>query len=62
MPNNQSLYEQIISTYPELIEDTKVFAFQTIVLQNDGDGTGDYIAKWNYSKPIPESLKNYDRS
>lgn len=52
----ESLYEQIIAIYPEL-ENTDEFAKGSIRLQNDSDGTGDYIAKWEYSKPIPEGLK-----
>lgn len=50
-----SLYEQIINAYPEL---TAVeFSNGTIILQNDSDGAGDYIAEWNYSKPLPSNLK-----
>jgi hypothetical protein len=51
-----SLYEQIIATFSEL-EESRAFADGTIVLQNDSDGLGDYIAEWNYSKPIPQGLK-----
>ena len=29
----------------------------TIKLQDDSDGLGAYIAKWEYSKPIPAGLK-----
>ena len=50
-----TLYDQIIAAYPEL-EDS-LFRRQTIVVQNDSDGKGDYIAKWEYSKPIPDGLK-----
>jgi hypothetical protein len=50
-----TLWEQIVNTYPELTD--KDFGFQgSIRLQNDGDGAGDYIAKWEYSKPIPDGL------
>ena len=49
-----TLYEQIIAVYPEL-QDTDFI--NTIILQNDSDGIGDYIAKWEYSKPIPTGLK-----
>lgn len=50
-----SIYEQIIQAYPEL---TAVeFSNGTIILQNDSDGTCDYIAEWNYSKSIPYGLK-----
>lgn len=54
-----TLYEQIINDYPEL-SDNKLFD-ANIVLQNDSDGTGDYIKKWNYNKPIPDDLKEYFR-
>ena len=49
------IYEQIIEVYPELkIQD--FYPNGVINLQNDSDGVGDYIAKWEYSKPIPEGL------
>ena len=51
-----NLYEQIIAVYPEL-EGTDEFAFGSIRLQDDADGKGAYIAKWEYQKPIPEGLK-----
>ena len=51
-----SLYQEIIKALPELTE--KDFGSGgTITLQNDSDGAGDYIAKWDYSKPIPAGLK-----
>ena len=50
-----SLYDLIIETYPEL-GDSKEIGFGSIVLQNDSDGAGDYIAKWEYAKPLPEGL------
>jgi hypothetical protein len=41
------LYEKIISIYPELT--TEDFLPRgTIVLQNDSDGKGDYIASWSH--------------
>ena len=40
-----TLYEKIISIYPELEEKN----FETVIhLQNDSDGNGDYIAKWEH--------------
>jgi hypothetical protein len=48
------LYNKLIATYPELIDED--FARGKIRLQNDSDGVGDYIKKWEYSKPIPEGL------
>lgn len=49
-----NIYEIIIDTYPELT-DWKLFD-KHIILQNDSDGAGDYVAKWDYSQPIPEGL------
>ncbi len=50
-----TIYEQILETYPELSD--LVLFDKNIILQNDSDGLGDYIAKWDYSKPIPTGLK-----
>ena len=50
-----TLYEQIIAAYPEL-EGSDVFV-KNIILQDDSDGKGAFIAKWEYSKPIPNGLK-----
>ena len=61
MPKNKTVYDMIIATYPELAEDTKAFALQTIILQNDGDGAGDYIKTWNYSKPLTPELEAFYR-
>lgn len=47
------LYETIIDVYPELIE---LNFEKLVVLQDDSDGQGSYIAAWNYSKPIPKGL------
>jgi hypothetical protein len=51
-----TLYETILAAYPEL-EGTKSFMDGTIILQDDSDGKGAYIAKWEYTKPIPAGLK-----
>jgi len=51
-----SLFDQIVSIYPEL-SDTDFDNKGTIELRNDADGFGDYIKAWNYSKPIPDGLK-----
>jgi len=52
-----TLYEKIISLYPELtIYD---FVDGGIRLQNDSDGRGDYIAKWEHptlARPTQEQL------
>jgi len=53
-----SLYEKIIAIYPELtINDFTPGG--SIVLQNDSDGNGDYIAKWEHptlARPTEEQL------
>jgi hypothetical protein len=46
-----TLYEKIIALYPEL--STFDFASGVITLQNDSDGKGDYIAKWEHTLPKP---------
>ena len=51
-----TLFEKIKAIYPSL-EDMD---FVTVItLQNDSDGKGDYIAKWNHptlAKPTDEEL------
>ena len=51
-----TLFEKIKSLYPSL-EDKD---FMTVItLQNDSDGKGDYIAKWEHptlAKPTDEEL------
>ena len=49
------LWEQIIAAYPE-IKPTDNFIELGIYLQDDADGIGAYIEKWEYSKPIPDGL------
>lgn len=51
-----TLYEKIIAMYPEL---TDVDFHTSIELQNDSDGRGDYIAKWEHPtlpRPTEEQL------
>jgi hypothetical protein len=51
------MYEKIITLYPELADFD--FANGVITLQNDSDGKGDYIAKWEHptlAKPTDEEL------
>ena len=50
-----ALYDDLIAALPEL-ENSDAFD-KDIVLQNDSDGLGDFIAEWNYSKPIPDGMK-----
>ena len=49
-----NLFEIITEAYPEL---TPADFRRTIVLQDDADGQGAYIAEWNYSKPLPAGMK-----
>ena len=53
-----TLTEKIIVLYPELA--SYDFASGVITLQNDSDGKGDYIAKWEHptlAKPTEDQLK-----
>jgi hypothetical protein len=51
-----TLYEKVKALYPELQD----MDFMTvIILQNDSDGRGDYIAKWEHPtlpRPTEEQL------
>jgi len=52
-----NLHEKIIALYPELKDYN--FASSDIRLQNDSDGKGDYIAKWEHPtlpRPTDEQL------
>jgi hypothetical protein len=51
-----TLYDKVMVLYPELT--TQDF-LTTIRLQNDSDGNGDYIAKWEHptlARPTEEQL------
>ena len=51
-----TLYDKIKAIYPELQD---VDFITVIRLQNDSDGKGDYIAKWEHptlAKPTEEQL------
>jgi len=43
-----TLYEKIMTLYPSLTDDNFVKPNSAIILQNDSDGNGDYIAKWEH--------------
>jgi hypothetical protein len=51
-----TLYDKIMAIYPQLEQQN----FITVIhLQNDSDGKGDYIAKWEHptlAKPTQEQL------
>jgi hypothetical protein len=50
-----SKWETITTTYPELT-DNNFGRNGTIELHDEGDGI-DFIARWEYAKPIPNGLK-----
>jgi len=52
-----TLYEKIMEAYPELTMSDFTPHTGKINLQDDSDGLGAYIVKWEYSKPIPAGLK-----
>ena len=60
-----NLYEKIITIYPSIaidinnIDTTNPFINKQIILQNDNDGNGEYIAHWEHptlAKPTQEQL------
>ena len=53
------LVDKIKQLYPELTNNDFMPLTGTILLQNDSDGRGDYIAKWEHptlAKPTQEQL------
>jgi len=50
------LFTQITDVYPSLTEADFEPIKGIILLKDDGDGI-QYIAKWDYSQPIPSGLK-----
>ena len=54
-----TLYEKIMSIYPELNSEDFRPSTGTITLQNDSNGKSDYIAKWEHptlARPTDEEL------
>ena len=54
-----TLYEKIITIYPQLTSADFASPFETILLQNDSDGKGDYIKEWShptYPQPTQAQL------
>ena len=50
------LWKTISEFYNELtVEDFGRFG--SIELRDDSDGSGPYISKWEYSKPLPDGMK-----
>lgn len=58
-----TLYEKIIVIYPQLTNIDFILGIGTILLQNDSDGNGDYIVKWEhpeYPRPTDEQLASIE--
>ena len=56
-----SLAEKIMSLYPELTAEDLNPVFGSITVQDDSDGKGPYIAKWDHPtlpRPTEEQLAN----
>jgi hypothetical protein len=54
-----TLFEKIMAIYPQLTSADFNVDIGTITLQNDSDGKGDYIAKWEHPtlpRPTDEEL------
>lgn len=54
-----NLYQQITALYPELSQQKELFLDGTIQLQDDSDGNGPCIAKWEHPtllEPTQEQL------
>jgi len=52
-----TLYDKIMAIYPQLTDNDFI---TVITLQNDSDGKGDYIAKWEHptlAKPTVSDLQ-----
>lgn len=54
-----SLYDKIITLYPDLTSQDFMPIIGTISLRNDSDGRGDYIERWEHPvhpRPTDEQL------
>jgi hypothetical protein len=50
-------FNDLSAIYPELTREDFDPETGTIWLYDDSDGQGAYIAKWEYSQPLPEGYK-----
>jgi len=51
------MFDEIIAVYPELTSADFHPLTGTILLVDDSDGKGAYIAKWEYDKSIPAGFQ-----
>lgn len=49
--------EDLMAAIPSLKDEDFSPIFGVIVLQDDSDGLGAFIAKWEHSEPLPEGFK-----
>jgi len=49
------LFQELKEALPELT-DADFGPMGSIILQNDSDGLGDYIVKWEYTEPLPDGF------
>ena len=52
-----SLFEELVEALPELTANDFHPIHGSIMLQDDSDGLGAFIAKWDYEKPLPKGFK-----
>ncbi len=52
-----NIYEKLMEALPELTASDFLPSTGTILLRDDSDGQGAYIAKWDYDKPLPAGMK-----
>lgn len=58
MAITKTLYEKVIEQFPNDLEAIKnAISLNQIVFQNDSDGSPDYIAVWDFVKPLPTGFK-----
>lgn len=59
MAGNSDLAKKIKKVHPSIADDDFLVGTGTILLQNNSDGKGDFIAEWNHpslSKPTQSQL------
>ena len=51
-----AIYDEVIAVFPEIAIEDFYPENGRINLRDDSDGTGEYISKWEYSKPLTTEL------
>ncbi len=53
-----SLYDDLIAALPNEVDAINyAISLNQIVIQNDSDDLGDFIAVWDFAKPLPKGFK-----